>query len=200
VKDEGVIKFQCRLNETGPLETERLGQLIQCRQLLFQEGLIGAYPDGIGYGNLSMRLPGSRGFIISASQTGHLPVLDVRHFVEVTGYSIDENWIDCRGPARASSESLTHAMIYEAFPYAQAVIHVHNAQSWEQLRGRIPTTRDSVAYGTPEMAHEVRRLSVESNLNQTRVFVMGGHQDGIFAFAGKLAEAHNLLIQAISEP
>ena len=44
-----------------------------------------------------------------------------------------------------------------------------------------------VAYGTPEMADAVRRLFVESDLPQKRIFGMAGHEDGIVTF-GRNAE------------
>ena len=53
--DEGVIKYSSeRVDGLVPVSAA-LSQLNAARTTLFELGLIGAYPDGIGYGNLSLR-------------------------------------------------------------------------------------------------------------------------------------------------
>ncbi len=192
-RDEGVIKFECRfLPNRAPDETT-VAALIDYRQRLFKLGLIGVYPDGIGYGNISVRGAGNVKFIISASQTGHLAQVSPEHFSDVTAYSVDENWVQCSGVQKASSESLTHAMIYDTFPAAGAVVHVHNTSAWERLLEKIPTTHRDVPYGTPAMGREVQRLARESDLEIVGIFVMAGHQDGILSFGKDLAQAFSIL-------
>jgi L-ribulose-5-phosphate 4-epimerase len=190
VRDEGVIKFDCRWMEAENLpQDQRISELIDVRNKLFDMNLIGVYPDGIGFGNISARVPGAASFVISASQTGHVAKCNAAHFTLVTTYSIRDNWVECIGPMRASSESLTHAMIYEVFHEATAVIHVHDNEHWQRLIGKIPTSDAAVPYGTPEMADEVRRLSRESDLRQSLVMVMAGHEDGILSFGAGLGAA-----------
>ncbi|MGB3788502.1 MAG: hypothetical protein WA949_10870, partial [Phormidesmis sp.] len=46
---------------------------------------------------------------------------------------------------KASSESLTHGVIYTSAPKIGAVIHVHNSQIWQGLLDRGPTTKAKVA-------------------------------------------------------
>jgi L-ribulose-5-phosphate 4-epimerase len=54
-------------------------------------GLIGAYNNGIGFGNISQRLAPSNGlFVVSGTQTGHLPQLNAQHYAIVTQYSIEK--------------------------------------------------------------------------------------------------------------
>lgn len=188
-RDEGVIKFECRWSNGPAPHASYLHELIAFRNRLFDLNLIGVYPDGIGFGNISARNAGSDKFIISASQTGHIARCYESHFVLVTNYDIEANHLDCIGPMKASSESLTHAMIYRIFPEAAAVIHVHNNVEWQRLQGLIPTSGVSVPYGTPEMAREVRRLAHQTDLPQKRIMVMAGHEDGILAFGSTLDEA-----------
>jgi ribulose-5-phosphate 4-epimerase/fuculose-1-phosphate aldolase len=95
---------------------------------------------------------------------------------------------------KASSESLSHAAIYEAEPVADAVIHVHHHELWESFRGELPTTAESAEYGTPEMAFSLQELAVRATDTEGRVIVMGGHEDGVVAFGRTLDEAGNSIL------
>lgn len=216
LRDEGVIKFECNWTQAPLPEADAVLQVVQFRNTLFKDGLIGVYPDGIGFGNISLRVPtvastegnvshqsaapgdGSNQFVISASQTGHIEEATAEHFSLVTEYDIAANSVRCIGPLKASSESLTHAMIYEIFPDATGVIHVHHNSDWQRLQGMIPTSRGAVSYGTPEMAREVKRLAREENLGDAGIFVMAGHEDGILSFGCTLQEAYDVLRKWLS--
>ncbi len=193
-RDEGVIKFECRWQEAPPLAMADLSEIISVRNELFTRGLIGVYPDGIGYGNLSVRSKPAPGFIISGTQTGPLSQAGTEHFTHVTAYNVAANRIECRGPLKASSESLTHAMIYETFPEIHAVIHVHSPALWKKLMHRVPTTSAEIPYGTPQMAQEIKRLAAETRLAQEGILVMAGHEDGVITMGKDLASARQILL------
>jgi methylthioribose-1-phosphate isomerase len=195
IRDEGVIKFDCRWYRAPALDARVLDKLISYRQRIHAINLIGVYPDGVGFGNISVRA--DEGFIISGTQTGHIANIAPEHFCIVEKYNINENWVDCSGPIKASSESLTHAVIYEIFPEANAVIHVHHAAAWRRLQNKFPTSGASVPYGTPAMAAEVRRLAKQSDLPQRQVLIMAGHEDGIISFGEDLEQAWTRLIAAM---
>jgi ribulose-5-phosphate 4-epimerase/fuculose-1-phosphate aldolase len=108
-------------------------------------------------------------------------------------YDFTRNWIRCEGSAMASSESLTHAAIYESEAKAGAVIHGHNLKLWTALLGHAPTTAKTVDYGTPEMAFEVRRLFKTTDVRDRKIFVMAGHEGGIVTFGKDTAEAFAVL-------
>ncbi|OGW72551.1 MAG: hypothetical protein A2Y02_02480 [Omnitrophica bacterium GWA2_52_12] len=192
-RDEGVIKFECRWQEAPPLALADLSELIPVRNELFTRGLIGVYPDGVGYGNLSIRRTPAPGFIISGTQTGHLAKIGAEHFTLVSDCDIPANRLECRGPLKASSESLTHAMLYETFPEVCAVIHVHSPALWKKLLNRVPTTSAAVPYGTPQMAWEIKRLAAESSLAKKGILVMAGHEDGVITMGKDLADARQVL-------
>lgn len=192
--DEGYVKYHCTWNPAEPLEVSSIQALNFWRNKLFQLGLIGKYENGIGFGNVSVRGGIDRQFIISGTSTGGIAELDESHYTTVIDYDWKKNTVTCEGPIQASSEALTHAAIYEANPHTNAVIHVHHRLLWERLMYRVPTTRENVAYGTPEMAEEIIRLCREEGLVDKQILVMSGHEEGIIAFGSCLDRSGDLLL------
>ena len=90
---------------------------------------------------------------------------------------------------------MSHAVIYRECSEVQGIIHVHHAELWEQLQGRVPTTADGATYGSPEMAFSVVNLLKNSDLRQQKIFVMRSHPEGIFAFGESLAQASDVLMR-----
>lgn len=193
--EEGYIKFNCNWIKTPPGSPYELSSLNEWRDKLFKLGLIGAYSNGIGFGNISIRKSSSGQFMITGSATGGFGSLSEAHYTTVLEYSLEKNSLTCKGPIQASSESLTHAAIYQSAPGVNAVIHVHQLYLWEKLFDKIPTSNPSVEYGTPEMAHEVIRLFKETAVATTGIFVMGGHKEGIVSFGRDLTEAGEILFR-----
>jgi ribulose-5-phosphate 4-epimerase/fuculose-1-phosphate aldolase len=159
-------------------------------------GFIGRYPNGIGFGNVSIRAGASNEFYISGTMTGGLAELTEAHYTKVVAWDFPRNWLRCEGPIQASSESMTHAAVYERDTAARAVLHVHELELWKRLLDRVPTTRKDVEYGTPEMAAEVARLFRESDVRERRILAMAGHEEGIFVFGGTSQEALGVLMAA----
>ncbi|GAB4428781.1 MAG: hypothetical protein OHK0011_11010 [Turneriella sp.] len=197
MRDEGVTKYTCRFQTTHAPAHPALAELIACRDRLFGRQLIGVYPDGIGYGNISLRPAGWQRFFITGTQTGDKPALSTGDIALVTAYNIAENVVECEGLVPASSESMTHAAVYELSPEIGAVIHVHHSRLWHRAAGHLPTTGPGIAYGTPAMAREMRRLCDEANLLSRRLLVMAGHEEGVIAFGAGLAEAEAILNRAL---
>ena len=196
--DEGYIKFNCTWVEAGPVQSEYVRQLNLWRDRLFELGFIGMYPNGIGYGNISLRYGGTT-FIISGSGTGGLKSLDEQHYALVNEYDLAQNAVTCTGPIKASSESLSHAAVYEGWHAVMAVIHVHHAALWKKLLHKAPTTRRAAAFGTPEMAEEIKRLFRESEVKKEKIIVMGGHPEGIISFGRSLDEAGHVLLENLKK-
>ena len=198
--DEGYIKFACEWVEAAPPRAAEIAELIKWRNRLYVAGLVGhdAVHD-VGFGNLSLRCPGSREFVISGTQTGHVEVAHAGHFTQVVDYDIAANRVVCRGPLCASSESLTHAAIYELDPEFLAVVHVHSRRLWQELAGEVPTTDAVVAYGTPAMASEFGRLYRETDWANARLAVMGGHADGLVSVGASMGEAAASILTAMED-
>jgi len=195
VSESGVVKFECEhvVRKVAPFP--RYAELNSCRRKLLQLRMVGVDAARIGFGNLSVRDGDSSSFYITASGTGAVPQLQLTHFSKVTAYDFSRNWIRCEGAMTASSESLTHAAVYESAVDAHAVIHCHSMKLWQQWLDRLPTTRREVEYGTPEMAVEVGRLFRESDVRDRQIFAMGGHPDGLVAFGATPDEAFGVLNQ-----
>jgi len=196
-EQEGVTKFDLRFTPAPPLLSAELCELNAWRKLLWQLKLIGQDASryhGLGFGNLSRRQLPSQHFIISGTQTGHLPELDGRHYATVTEADTRANRVLAEGPMAPSSEALTHAMLYQVDTSVQFIFHVHSPALWHGAADLgIPVTNPTVAYGTPAMAEEVRRLSADAAAWRTGIFAMGGHEDGIVAF-GKTAEETGIIL------
>jgi hypothetical protein len=197
--DEGYIKYASDWTR-GPAPDRAATELLETwRRPLYETGLIGHYTEpGIGYGNISIRYGDPGQFVISCTQTGHLATTTGEHYSLVSAYDIDGNRVACLGSAEASSESLTHAAIYELDPKINAVVHVHSRRLWEQLRDRVATTKGNVAYGTPQMAREFMRLYRDTDFANSGIAVMAGHEEGIVSI-GRTLEQAAMRILSIAE-
>lgn len=197
---EGYIKFKCQWNqEEVQFQEENFSQLESARIKLYSLGLIGMYPDRIGFGNISVRNGEDESFIISGSATGGFQSLKQSDYALVTNYNIRKNTIYCTGLTKASSESLTHAAVYQSLPEVGAVVHVHCLWLWEKLLKIYPATSSEVEYGTPEMALAVGKLVSEMQKIEEKIIVMGGHREGVLAFGHNLNEATSLIINIYNQ-
>jgi ribulose-5-phosphate 4-epimerase/fuculose-1-phosphate aldolase len=173
-----------------------LAELNACRRKLLELRLIGLDSNGIGFGNLSVRDGASRNFYITGSATGGLPKLSLTDCVRVVDCDFKKNGLRYEGSSIPSSESLTHAAIYESDPPTSAVIHCHDLVLSATLLDSAPTTSKAVAYGTPEMAYEIMRLFKGTDVRSRKILVMAGHEGGIVTFGKNLQEAFGVLMSA----
>jgi ribulose-5-phosphate 4-epimerase/fuculose-1-phosphate aldolase len=194
------VKFTYQRARADIAPFNALDALNACRRKLLQLRLMGVDSNGVGFGNLSVRDGATRNFYITGSATGDLARLTPTDCVRVVAYDFAKNWLYYEGAAIPSSESLTHAAIYESDPTASAVIHCHDSVLWATLLDRAPTTSKAVAYGTPEMAYEIIRLFERSDVRSKKIFVMAGHRDGIVAFGRDLEDAFDVLMRARELP
>jgi L-ribulose-5-phosphate 4-epimerase len=173
---------------------KQLAELNECRSKLREMHLLGVDPNGIGFGNLSVRDGASGNFYVTASATGGVAQLTLAHCVRVVAYDFVKNSVHYEGCSIPSSESLTHAAIYQSDPTAYAVIHCHDIVLWATLLDRVPTTSQTAACGTPQMASEIIRLLNVSDMRTRKIFVMAGHEGGIVAFGENFEDAFDILM------
>ena len=191
---EGVIRFRLEFTKARPEVADLLIELNAWRRILRMVGLVGQDParyGGLGYGNLSLRLPsetraeGQPRFVITGSQTGRFTDLGPEDFAVVVAWDIDENLVVARGPIQPSSETMTHAAIYGADEGIRCVMHAHSPDIWGRAHELgIPTTSAAATYGTPAMAREVERVVHAAPTR--RIVVMEGHEDGVLAWGASV--------------
>lgn len=190
--DEGYIKFSSQRKDGQVAPSVALDELNAARTALFDLGLIGVLPDGIGYGNISMRSAAQQ-FVISASATGAQRILRSTQYCLVESFSIEANSVRSIGRLHASSESMTHGAIYTANPAVRCVIHGHSRALFDWLlQSTWPATAASVPYGTPAMARAVADLVSRQPL-LPMLFAMAGHQDGVVAYGADMASVYQTL-------
>jgi L-ribulose-5-phosphate 4-epimerase len=204
---EGVIKYQSHWENTDCISPEDIAELDFYRNKIWQTGGIGAV-NNAGYGNISLRCADNPAhFIISGSQTGQYETLASTQYSKVIYWKIKNNILFCQGRTQASSESLTHAGLYEIHHDIQAVIHIHNANFWHKNLDVLPTSDKKSAYGTPEITQSVRFLFTKIILQNTNkkapvlpnIIIMGGHEDGILIFGRTLAETTTFWLNCLAE-
>jgi L-ribulose-5-phosphate 4-epimerase len=189
------VKFACEHAATELSPFAGFAELNEYRRKLLQLRLVGVDANGIGFGNLSIRDGATNKFYITGSTTGGLPELTLADCARVVAYDFKRNWLRCEGSAIASSESLTHAAVYESDAKAGSVIHCHDSKLWAALLNQAPTSSKAVEYGTPEMAYEVTRLFKRTDVQNRNILVMAGHEGGILAFGRDLEEAFEVLMR-----
>lgn len=182
---DGVIQFQLHHRAAPAPDAAATGLLSTLRDALHARGWIGRDParyGGLGYGNVSRRLQ-ANAFLVSATQTGHLGALAAADWVTVSAASPATNELWSEGASKPSSESLTHAAIYQAC-HAAFVCHIHHPALWIAVCAgaiALPKTPASATYGTPAMAAALSHITATTNL--PFVAAMSGHEDGLMAAA-----------------
>jgi L-ribulose-5-phosphate 4-epimerase len=172
-----------------------LAKLNAYRRKLLDLGLIGVDPNGIGFGNLSAKDGATDNFYITGSATGGIHELTLADCAKVVACDFERNRVRYEGSALPSSESLTHAAIYESDANAGAVIHCHDSKLWAAILNEAPTTSKAADYGTPEMANEIRQIFTRTDVQRRKIIVMAGHEAGILTFGKDLEEAFAVLMR-----
>lgn len=205
---EGVVQFGYRLTPAPPPRDPVVGELTRWRAELFRRDTIGCDLSRYGacYGNLSARTgpyamaPGRREFLVSCTQTGGDPVGGAATLVRVVGYDHGRNHVTSVGSCPPSSETMTHGAMYDASLDVRAVVHGHDPRLWRWLLSTdAPRTPEAVAYGTPAMARaafDCVRQDHERPWRQPGVLAMAGHEDGVVAWGGTVAEAARRFLSA----
>lgn len=189
------IKFSCeRVTEEIP-SFRGLAELNAYRRKLLDLRLVGVDPNGIGFGNLSVRDSATNNFYITGSATGGIHELTLADCAKVVACDFEKNRVRYEGSAIPSSESLTHAAIYESDAEIEAVIHCHDAKLWTAVLNQAPTTSKAAGYGTPQLAYGIMQLFTHTDVQNRKIIVMAGHEGGLVTFGKDLEEAFAVLMR-----
>jgi hypothetical protein len=190
---EGYVKYAVDHWSAPAVEPPGWKELNEGRTRLYDLGLVGALPNGVGFGNVSIRLRGDE-FLISGTATGDRRVLTPRDYCVVKSFSLEENRVITSGPVRASSESMSHGAVYRSCASAMCVIHVHNRKIFDAMRGDGSlSTPPEAAYGTPELALAIASLVRERKAGGG-VLVLAGHDEGALSYGASVQEALDLIL------
>ncbi len=198
-RSEGVIQYRLDYRRGALPPDVGLAALFRWFRRCRGHDLIGQAPgryDGLAYGNVSMRA--GTGFVITGTQTGGHASLAPEDLAWVLDFDAAHNRLTATGPARPSSEAMTHGQVYRALAAAGAVIHVHSPAIWQQAAALgLPTTAATAAYGTPAMVAEVERL-LAPPAGVPGLIVMGGHEDGVISYGADMDAAGRLLLDTLA--
>lgn len=201
MKLEGAIKFHVNHETSVCCKESDVAELTEWRNELRAAGLVGqdlARYEGLGFGNLSRRMEDGT-FLITASQTGHLETLTPEHYARITDFDPARNLVWSKGMNPPSSETMTHLAVYGANQAAQFVFHVHCPQIWNAKTGlNLLVTDPAIECGTVEMFYEVRRLLAIRDNYRRGILAMGGHTDGLLAWAETADETGFHLLTLLS--
>lgn len=186
---EGVVKYSLEFTPSDIKIDKEYQALEKCREDLYALGLIGAYDDGIGYGNISVKYNNSNKFVITATQTGHLANLQCDDYSLVDDIDFKSFKTIASGKSKPSSECITHGAIYNLDNQINAVIHIHNLTLWEYMIANNYLSTNDTPYGTIEMVEDVIDIYKDINPLTNNLFVMKGHHEGIVSFGVDLEDA-----------
>lgn len=202
-QNEGVIRFSFEQKKSQQaVNPELIDELNAWRHILFCLKLIGGRLDryqGLGFGNISAResSPYSKNFIITGSQTGHFPNLKSGQYVRIEKADLQNFRLVANGDCPPSSESFTHAALYQADPKINYIFHVHSPDLFAYSNSLLCIDRD-IPYGTPEMMSAVRNLSEENSVRPL-IFATLGHEDGIFVAGNRINEVGSVLLTTYAQ-
>lgn len=195
---EGVTKYQINWQDIDCITNNEIAEIDFHRNKIWTKKGIGVQ-NNVGYGNISIRNPQNLAqFIISGTQTGHLENLANTQYSKVTYSNIENNLLFCQGRIPASSEALTHAVLYNTNTDIQAVIHIHNNLFWKKNLNKLATSDQKAEYGTPQMAQSVRFLFTNKRIQSLpNIIIMGGHQDGMLVFGESIQQTTDFWLQML---
>lgn len=200
---EGVIKFSLDFERASCIEPNRIAVINGWRYVLYRLQLIGQDREryqGYGFGNISVRESSdSDSFIITGTQTGGSQYLKTSDYSLVLSCDPMTNSIIARGETKPSSEAMTHGQVYQLNKAVKCVVHGHSPDIWRNAsRLNLLSTGTDIDYGTPEMAEAVHQLFTETAVCEQKIFIMGGHEDGVVSFGSTLQEACELMIETLA--
>jgi L-ribulose-5-phosphate 4-epimerase len=192
--NEGYIKFSCvKIRDTlenFPLQFEEFNQF---RAYCCGLALIGMFENGIGYGNISVRINDTSRFIISGSKTGGKTALTKDDYCEIVSFNSEKNEVNYNGKIEPSSETMSHGSVYAANRSIKTIVHVHHAKIFNYLKeNNFHSTSKDALFGTVQLAHEIEEL-IKHSAERSGIFYMEGHAEGVIAYSDSIENIRQLV-------
>ena len=190
--NDGYVKYTAVHTTAPAIEAPHWAELNKARTQLHRLGVLGVTPQGIGFGNVSIRFQGEE-FLISGTATGALPELTPAEYCLVNSFDLAQNRIVSTGPVQASSEAMTHGAVYQSCSGARCVMHIHSRAIFNgMIRDGCPATAKNAAYGTPEIALALAQCVRELGTDEGAV-VLAGHDEGVIVWGPTVEKALQLI-------
>lgn len=200
--DEGVIKFSYRKFSDEKREGfQGLSDFKRLHHELHKMGMLGFYEDHqVSYGNLSHKDESTGKIFVSSTDTGRLKELENENICQLVEVEVENNLVRYLGDNPPSSESMTHYFCYQTYDSFSWIAHIHHKPIWNYyLENNLPAISENVAYGTPEMAKEMKSLlgnHIETDPDLSSFsLAMAGHEDGVIYCTKKADECLNLIVR-----
>jgi len=191
--EEGYVKYTAEHSFAEAFKPPHWEELSGARTKLHQLGLVGENSQGIGFGNVSLRLDGNE-FLISGTCTGGPPVLGADKYCRIVSFDPEKNSVVSAGPVKPSAESMTHGAVYQSCPKANCVIHIHSRAVFDMmLQNNYPATPKEAEYGTPEIALAIGRCVQKLNEDEGQI-VLPGHDEGVVAYSPSVERTLALIL------
>jgi L-ribulose-5-phosphate 4-epimerase len=200
IPDDGVIKFACQWQPGPPLEATWLAPLVTWRDRLWQAQQIGTYPNGIGYGNISLKL--SRPHLCRFRHPDRPPGPDHSHPLHPGG------WLGHRPqyPALRSVPSkprpnpspmqLSTTMRQISGRLSTFIIETCGSTTSTVCRPRPPAFPTAL----PKWPTKCGDCWTIADLLQQRILIMAGHEEGVLVFGPTLESAGQVLFPYLNTP
>jgi len=193
---DGVVKYTLEFKQTKSIEFTCKDKIESIREELYALNLIGAYDDGIGFGNISLK--NQDGFVITGTQTGHKIHLNIEDYSLVEKVNFETFTTYASGQCKPSSEAITHACIYELDESIGAVIHIHDEKLWRYMLENDFINTSDVEYGSLDMIKDIKEIYKELDMLENNAFAMKGHFEGVFVFDKTLQKAKEHLFEILA--
>lgn len=190
---ESYVKYSVDYTVAPAIEAPHWAEMNDARTRLHHLGLVGLR-NGIGFGNLSIRCNGNE-FLISGTATGAPPVLGPEGYCLIRSFDPEQNRVVATGPVQPSAESMTHGAVYQSCAGVNGVIHIHSRAIFDGMaRDRFPSTPESAAFGTPEIAIAIGKCVRELGRDAGWIVLLG-HDEGVIAYGPSVEQALMLILE-----
>jgi ribulose-5-phosphate 4-epimerase/fuculose-1-phosphate aldolase len=163
----------------------------------------GMQGDGASLGNLSFRSKKNK-FIITASRIKEKKGLGLEHFCEAINVLFSENsnnLIIYKGKRKPSLETPIHHLLYQKYPFINAVFHGHNdyiTNNYKELglfctEKYLPEGSKDLAYSVIDLIENIR---YKKTLKKNMIIILKEH--GFISFGTSMDKAGELALKYVN--